>query len=267
MTHPGSRSGYNRAMSGGSIWHRTLVYFGLAEDESLYDDHSPVQEEVERAPRMPSVRRIDRRRGRASADEYDDLFSAEETSPGRPRRDDDTGVGLGGSSGLGASSGFGAGSGSGSYDRGSRGSDLGALAGVETSILRSAPPRSASPPPPAPPPLRSASPPPPAPTLPTPARSSISAQRVHVIAPRSYNDAQQIADRFKNGVPVIMNLQTSEADLSRRLIDFGSGMTYGLDGAIQRIAEKVFLLTPKNVEVSAEDRQRLVDQGFFSPPS
>lgn len=256
MTHPGSRSGYNRAMSGGSIWHRTLVYFGLAEDESLYDDHSPVQEEVERAPRMPSVRRIDRRRGRASADEYDDLFSDEETSPGRPRRDDDTGVGLGGSSGLGASSGFGAGSGSGSgsYDRGSRGSDPGALAGVETSILRSAPPRSASPPPPAP-------------TLPTPARSSISAQRVHVIAPRSYNDAQQIADRFKNGVPVIMNLQTSEADLSRRLIDFGSGMTYGLDGAIQRIAEKVFLLTPKNVEVSAEDRQRLVDQGFFSPPS
>ena len=111
MTHPGSRSGYNRAMSGGSIWHRTLVYFGLAEDESLYDDHSPVQEEVERAPRMPSVRRIDRRRGRASADEYDDLFSAEETSPGRPRRDDDTGVGLGGSSGLGASGGFGAGAG------------------------------------------------------------------------------------------------------------------------------------------------------------
>jgi cell division inhibitor SepF len=64
---------------------------------------------------------------------------------------------------------------------------------------------------------------------------------------------------------VIINLQTVEPDLAKRLIDFGSGLTYALDGGMQRIADKVFLLTPRNVEVSAEDRQRLVEQGFFSP--
>jgi cell division inhibitor SepF len=64
---------------------------------------------------------------------------------------------------------------------------------------------------------------------------------------------------------VIINLQTVEPDLAKRLIDFGSGLTYALDGGMQRIADKVFLLTPKNVEVSAEDRQKLVEQGFFSP--
>ena len=69
--------------------------------------------------------------------------------------------------------------------------------------------------------------------------------KVHLIAPRSFNDAQQIADRFKNAIPVIINLQTAEPELSKRLIDFGSGLTYALDGGMQRIAEKVFLLTPQ----------------------
>ncbi len=91
------------------------------------------------------------------------------------------------------------------------------------------------------------------------------AVKVHLIAPRSFNDAQQIADRFKNAIPVIINLQSAEPELSKRLIDFGSGLTYALDGGMQRIAEKVFLLTPKNVEVSAEDRARLVENGFFNP--
>jgi cell division inhibitor SepF len=91
------------------------------------------------------------------------------------------------------------------------------------------------------------------------------AVKVHLIAPRSFNDAQQIADRFKNAIPVIINLQAAEPELSKRLIDFGSGLTYALDGGMQRIAEKVFLLTPKNVEVSAEDRARLVENGFFNP--
>lgn len=192
-------------MSSGSIWHRSLVYFGLAEDETLYDDVSGTYDEPEKPSRGASVRRLDRRK-RKQADEYDDLFAEEETAPGRARRP----WGGGGSS-------------------------------AETSVLRPAPDAA-------------------------PARSGgSSAVRVHVIAPKSYNDAQQVADRFKNGVPVIMNLQTCEPDLSKRMIDFASGMTYALDGAIQRIAEKVFLLTPANVEVSAEDRQRLVDQGFFSP--
>jgi cell division inhibitor SepF len=63
---------------------------------------------------------------------------------------------------------------------------------------------------------------------------------------------------------VIMNLQSADTDLSRRLIDFASGMTYALDGGMQKIAEKTFLLTPRNVEVSAEQQARLVEKGFFN---
>src|SRR6266516_731648 len=65
-------------------------------------------------------------------------------------------------------------------------------------------------------------------------------------------------------IPVILNLQGSDTDLSKRLIDFASGLTYALDGGMQRIAEKVFLLTPRNVEVSAEERARLLEKGFFN---
>src|SRR5581483_10631980 len=75
--------------------------------------------------------------------------------------------------------------------------------------------------------------------------------RVHLVVPKSFNDAQQIADKFKDSVPVILNLQSSETDLSKRLIDFASGLTYALDGGMQRIADKVFMLTPRNVEISA----------------
>lgn len=88
--------------------------------------------------------------------------------------------------------------------------------------------------------------------------------RVHIVEPRSFNDAQQIGDKFKANIPVIINLQTSDAEISKRLIDFASGLTYGLDGGMQRIAEKVFLLTPSNVEVSAEERRRLQERGFFN---
>ncbi len=88
--------------------------------------------------------------------------------------------------------------------------------------------------------------------------------QVHLVTPTSFNDAQEVADRFKRGVPVILNLQTTEAELSKRLIDFGSGLTYALDGGMQKIAEKTFLLTPHNVEVSAEERARLVEKGFFN---
>ena len=82
--------------------------------------------------------------------------------------------------------------------------------------------------------------------------------------PRSFNDAQQIADQYKDQIPVILNLQQTDADLSKRLIDFASGLTYALDGGMQRIADKVFLLTPRNVEVSAEERARLIEKGFFN---
>ena len=84
------------------------------------------------------------------------------------------------------------------------------------------------------------------------------------ILPRSFNDAQQVADRFKDGVPVILNLQSADSELSKRLIDFASGLTYALDGGMQRIADKVFLLTPRDVELSAEDRARMLERGFFN---
>ncbi|MDQ8044914.1 MAG: cell division protein SepF [Solirubrobacteraceae bacterium] len=88
--------------------------------------------------------------------------------------------------------------------------------------------------------------------------------RVHLVLPKSFNDAQQMADRYKDGTPVILNLQGVESDLSRRLIDFGSGLTYALDGGMQRIADKVFMLTPRNVELSAEQRAQLLEKGFFN---
>ena len=88
--------------------------------------------------------------------------------------------------------------------------------------------------------------------------------QVHFVTPRNFNDAQEIADKFKRSVPVILNLQAASADLSKRMIDFGSGLTYALDGGMQRIADKTFLLTPANVEVSAEEKARLVEKGFFN---
>ncbi len=88
--------------------------------------------------------------------------------------------------------------------------------------------------------------------------------RVHVIEPKSFNDAEQIGAKFKNDTPVIVNLQNIDRELAKRLIDFVSGLTYGLDGGIQRVAEMVFLLTPANVEVSAEDRKWMREKGFFN---
>ncbi len=88
--------------------------------------------------------------------------------------------------------------------------------------------------------------------------------RVHLVIPKSFNDAQQIADKFKDSIPVILNLQGADTDLSKRLIDFASGLTYALDGGMQRIADKVFMLTPRNVQISAEERARLIEKGFFN---
>jgi len=69
---------------------------------------------------------------------------------------------------------------------------------------------------------------------------------------------------YKDAIPVILNLQNTDHDLSKRLIDFSSGLTYALDGGMQRIADKVFLLTPHNVEVSAEERAKLLEKDFFN---
>lgn len=88
--------------------------------------------------------------------------------------------------------------------------------------------------------------------------------RVSVLEPSSFNDAQALADRFKRQQPVILNLQSVDGELSRRMVDFCSGLTYALDGQIQSVANRVFLLTPRNVEVSAEERKRLAERAFFN---
>ena len=172
------------------IWNRTLVYFGIAEDEDWDEDGYATNEELERsygARERANVRRLQPRRGR----DFDDWTEAAEPSAER------------------------------------------------TTTLR--PTR-----------LRSVDPAVTAPSV-----------RVHLVLPRSFNDAQQIADKFKEGIPVILNLQGADQELSKRLIDFASGLTYALDGGMQRVADKVFLLTPRNVEVSAEERARLLERGGF----
>jgi cell division inhibitor SepF len=175
------------------VWNRTLVYFGIAEEEDEWDENGYVtNEELERGYReRPNVRRLAPRRRRA---EFDDWTESGEAAPA---------------------------------DR--------AVA------VRAAAPR-----------LRSVDA--------APAQASA---RVHLVVPRSFNDAQQIADKFKEGIPVILNLQGTDAELSKRLIDFASGLTYALSGGMQRVADKVFLLTPRNVEVSAEERARLLERGGF----
>lgn len=86
----------------------------------------------------------------------------------------------------------------------------------------------------------------------------------HVVVPRSFNQAQEVADLIKGSAPVIMNLQEADRDLSRRLIDFASGLCYGLGGSMERVANSVYLLTPTDVEVSAEDKRRLEERGYSS---
>jgi cell division inhibitor SepF len=87
--------------------------------------------------------------------------------------------------------------------------------------------------------------------------------RVHVMDPRGFNDAQEVGDRLKNGQPVILNLQGVDRDLQRRLIDFSSGLAYALSGTMAKAADQVFLLTPSNVEVSDEEKERLQARGLY----
>ena len=173
------------------IWHRTLVYFGLADEDDEYEDDTfTTQPDIEATYRdRQNVRKIDQSasgRHRSPTD-FDDIFTE---------------------------------SGRGSSQR---------------------------------PSMRSVPMPPERPQV-----------RVHLVMPKNFNDAQVIADKFKADIPVIINLQQSETELAKRLIDFASGLTYALEGGMQRVADKVFLLTPKNVEVSAEERQRIMEKGFYN---
>jgi cell division inhibitor SepF len=97
-----------------------------------------------------------------------------------------------------------------------------------------------------------------------PANRASTASSIHKSEPRRFNEARDIADRFKDGIPVIMNLQSTDDTIARRLVDFASGLVYGLDGKIEMVANRVYLLTPANMEVSAEDRERIAGGAFYN---
>ena len=107
-------------------------------------------------------------------------------------------------------------------------------------------------------------------TLPPAQRPSVvrtmnqASAKVHVVEPAGFNDAQEVGDRLKVTQPVILNLQGLDRDLQRRLIDFSSGLTYALGGSMARVHDEVFLLTPTNVEISAEEKKRLQARGLYS---
>ncbi len=87
---------------------------------------------------------------------------------------------------------------------------------------------------------------------------------IHRAEPKRFNDAREIGDRYKNGIPVIMNLQGTEDAVARRLVDFASGLVFGLGGKIEMVASRVYLLTPADMEVSAEEREKIVEGGFYN---
>jgi cell division inhibitor SepF len=89
-------------------------------------------------------------------------------------------------------------------------------------------------------------------------------RQVHVVEPRIYDDAQEFADRFKAGVPVIVNLRLTEPKHAPKILHFASGLVYGLNGRMQKVADSVYLVTPFNVEVSADEKRRLAEHGFFN---
>jgi cell division inhibitor SepF len=103
----------------------------------------------------------------------------------------------------------------------------------------------------------------PRPNVVRPMITPMQSAKVHVVAPTKFSDAQEIADRFKDGQPTIVNLQSADRELARRMIDFCSGVTYALGGSMEKVADQVFLLTPTNVEVSAEEKRRLQERGLY----
>jgi cell division inhibitor SepF len=87
---------------------------------------------------------------------------------------------------------------------------------------------------------------------------------VHYTAPMTFNEVEEVGDRFRNGIPVIMNLASASESVAKRVLDFASGLIYGLDGRIERVGDRVFLLTPQGVEFSTEERRKLSERGFFN---
>jgi cell division inhibitor SepF len=95
-------------------------------------------------------------------------------------------------------------------------------------------------------------------------RAAAASSAIYKSEPKRFNEAREVADRFKEGTAVIMNLQSTDDTIARRLVDFASGLVYGLDGKIELVANRVYLLTPDNVEVSAEERERIAGGAFYN---
>jgi cell division inhibitor SepF len=92
----------------------------------------------------------------------------------------------------------------------------------------------------------------------------VPSSKVHVTNPTTFNDVEEVGVNFRNGVPTIMNLAGASESVAKRLLDFASGLIFGLDGRIERVGDRVFLLTPVGVDVSTEERRRLTERGFFN---
>jgi cell division inhibitor SepF len=92
----------------------------------------------------------------------------------------------------------------------------------------------------------------------------VPSSKVHVTNPTTFNDVEEVGVNFRNGVPTIMNLAGASESVAKRLLDFASGLIFGLDGRIERVGDRVFLLTPVGVDVSTEERRRLSERGFFN---
>ena len=102
-------------------------------------------------------------------------------------------------------------------------------------------------------------------TPPRPAAvSAIDPYRITTMHPRTYNEARTIGEHFREGIPVIMNLTEMDDSDAKRLVDFSAGLVFGMHGSIERVTNKVFLLTPANVEITAEDKTMMAEGGFFN---
>lgn len=95
-------------------------------------------------------------------------------------------------------------------------------------------------------------------------RAPSAMSRITTLHPRAYNDARAIGEQFRDGTPVIMNLSEMDDGDAKRIVDFAAGLVFGMRGTIERVTQKVFLLSPANVTVTAEERERITQGGFFN---
>ncbi len=104
----------------------------------------------------------------------------------------------------------------------------------------------------------------PAPGPAAPAGVVAELSRITTLHPRTYNEARTVGENFRDGTPVIMNLSEMDDNDAKRLVDFAAGLVFATRGTIERVTNKVFLLSPPNVTVAAEDKQRIAEGGFFN---